>query len=254
MSASATEAMTSSNSYWAQYATRSSTLRSERFGGGALHSADAGHGAEQIALEPLPAGLGTVVLEQEGDLPLQGRGREGREEIRRSEVAVELGNLVLEDELVAPGVPRQVGDQPVVLVEITAVVGEDQVGGELPLDRLEVVLDGGAHPGQVAVPVVADGHRRLLHAFQEGRRRGARLRRPLPRGGEDDPSDLDVGALGGKAQHGPAAADLDVVRVRAEEEDPARLLPVEDGEFAHQRRSSCTWFFFHTSQGTWPRV
>src|SRR4029450_6181933 len=48
----------------------------------------------------------------------------GGESMRRPQVAVVLGDLVLEDEVVTPRVPRQVGHQPVVLVPVVAVVGE----------------------------------------------------------------------------------------------------------------------------------
>src|SRR3989442_6734900 len=114
MSAAATEAMTSSNSYCAQYATRSSTLRrersrtlafaeetqptcrvppvkfdkcmaseegfaaiegfGERLGSRALHATDARQGAEEIGREPWLAGLAAGMAQWHGGLLLNGGG------------------------------------------------------------------------------------------------------------------------------------------------------------------------------------
>ena len=44
-----------------------------------------------------------------------------------AEVAVVLRDLVLEDQVVAPRVPRELADEPVILVEVVAGVREDQL-------------------------------------------------------------------------------------------------------------------------------
>jgi hypothetical protein len=65
-----------------------------------------------------------------------------------AEVALVLGDLVLQDQVVAEGVPGQLGDQPVVLMAVLQPVGEDQVGGDLALEPLEVLLDGRRRRGR----------------------------------------------------------------------------------------------------------
>ena len=50
------------------------------------------------------------------------------ERIGRADVPVVLRDLVLEDQVVAERVPRQLGDEAMVLVQIGALVREDQVG------------------------------------------------------------------------------------------------------------------------------
>ena len=66
---------------------------------------------------------------------------ERHEGVRRAHVAVVLRDLVLEDQVVAEGVPGELAAEPVVLVQVGALVGEDQVGREVGLQPLEEVLD-----------------------------------------------------------------------------------------------------------------
>ena len=73
-----------------------------------------------------------------------------------AEVAVVLGDLVLQHRVVAPGVPGQLRDQAVVLVPVVAEVGEDEVGRPVTLERLEVLLHPGAGVGEEAVAVRVD--------------------------------------------------------------------------------------------------
>src|SRR5262249_60651339 len=84
--------------------------------------------------------LADEVLGEEAELPLDVLGAERDVEIGRPEVAVVLGDLVLEDEVVAEGVPGQLTGQAVVLMEVAARVGQDQVRCQ-GLERLEEPLD-----------------------------------------------------------------------------------------------------------------
>ena len=58
------------------------------------------------------------------------------EAVRRAEIAIVLGNLVLQDQVVAERIPGQIGDQPMVLMPIVAIVREDQVRDAPPLQAL----------------------------------------------------------------------------------------------------------------------
>ena len=53
---------------------------------------------------------------------------DGDEDVRRTEVAVVLRDLVLEDQVVAERVPRELADEAVILVEVMPRVREDQIG------------------------------------------------------------------------------------------------------------------------------
>src|SRR2546430_14041022 len=57
------------------------------------------------------------------------------------EIAVVLGDLVLENQMVAKRVPGQLGDETVILMVVTAIMREDDVGNRLTLERFEEVLD-----------------------------------------------------------------------------------------------------------------
>jgi len=53
---------------------------------------------------------------------------ESDEKVWSPEVTVVFGNLVLENEVVAERIPRQFGDESMVLVQIVAIVRKNQVG------------------------------------------------------------------------------------------------------------------------------
>src|SRR6185503_20277158 len=138
------------------------------------------------------------------------------------------------------------------------------------LDRLELVLDRGARVRQVAVLEVVDEDLGLARALQEGRRRRARLARALGRRGEGDPEQLEPGALFDQPQQRPPAADLDVVGVRPERQDPPPAFEERrDVHFAAWTcalaggmRAGCVAgcvegaspFGFQTCHETWPRL
>src|SRR5512140_1918785 len=74
----------------------------EALGRHALHAADPGDGAEEVGREPGLAGLREKMPQDESDLLFQRPRRERREEVGDSEIAVVLGDLVLQDHVVAP--------------------------------------------------------------------------------------------------------------------------------------------------------
>src|ERR1041385_1171316 len=98
--------------------------------GVALDAAQPEHRLEGLGAEPTFAGLGGVVAENEVDLAARGGLVERYGEVGVAEVALVLGDLVLEDQVVAKRRPGQLGDQRVVLVEIGAMVGEHDVRSE----------------------------------------------------------------------------------------------------------------------------
>ena len=82
--------------------------------------------------------------------------RDGDEDIRRRKVAVVLRDLVLDDQVIPPGVPRQLAYEAVVLVEVVTGVREDQVRFEPSLELFEDVLDLAADVREVSVPKPVD--------------------------------------------------------------------------------------------------
>jgi hypothetical protein len=86
--------------------------------------------------EPGARALRGKVAHQVLHLALSDACRDRDEEVRLAEVAFVLGHLVLEDQVAAPGLPGELGEQAVILVAVLQAMAEDDIG---PLRRLEVL-------------------------------------------------------------------------------------------------------------------
>ena len=95
--------------------------------GAALDATQPGQPEERLRAEPVSVALGRVRRDQQVGLLPSGPCRDVDVEVRPAQVAVELGDLELEDQVVAERLPGQLADEPVVLVEVVAVVGQDEV-------------------------------------------------------------------------------------------------------------------------------
>ena len=62
------------------------------------------------------------------------------EEVRCSHIPIVLDDLILQNQMAAESVPRQLRDQPVILMEILTVVREDQIRRNRRFQALEVLL------------------------------------------------------------------------------------------------------------------
>src|SRR5262245_56516005 len=111
--------------------------------GVALDAAKAEDRAEGVLREPEVAGLGGEGVHQVFDLAPADRGVEGNVEAGRAPGPVVLGDLVLEDEVVAEGVPGQLSEHAVILVRVAAPRAEHDVRRGAALELLEFLLDGG---------------------------------------------------------------------------------------------------------------
>src|SRR5262249_10711196 len=141
----------------------------------ALDAAEAEDRLERRGPEPRARRLAGERGEDVLHLSPRHRVGKGHVEVGRRELALVLGDLVLEDEVVAPGVPREARDLRVVLMQVVAVVREDDVGGDASLERLERVLELGADPGEVALAEVMDVDGRRAELRGAGPRLGGPL-------------------------------------------------------------------------------
>ena len=125
--------------------------------------------------------------------------------------------------MVAEGVPRQLARYAVILMEIGPLVGEDQIWRQLALELLEEPLDLGTVIGEVPVAEVLEDHA-LARGVAE-QRVGALTRFGGASGlaCQDDPADLRQRSLFDQLEDCPPAADLDVVRMGADREQPQGL-------------------------------
>ena len=93
-----------------------------------------------------------VLLEQRELLARRSPAVSGTNTFGRAEVAVDLRDLVLEDQVVAERVPRQLAREPVILVEVVAGVREHELRVDARLQVLEDLLDLAADVRQEPVP------------------------------------------------------------------------------------------------------
>ena len=107
-------------------------------------------------------------------------------DVRPAQVAVPLGDLVLEDEVIAERVPRELARESMVLVEVVSRVRENEIGVD-PLQILERLLDRFAVVRHVRRPGTQGRRPRIGPRGKEllGTRPG--LRGALALGAEDDP-------------------------------------------------------------------
>ncbi|MGC4091532.1 MAG: hypothetical protein QM756_27360 [Polyangiaceae bacterium] len=136
-------------------------------------------------------------------------------QVRMPQIAFVFVNFVLADQMIAERVPGELGDRRVVLMRVFAAMREDQIGIYRTLECLEKILNLGCHVGKIAFSKVADLDARFARTFEQ--RGGARFgfRAPHSRRRQHDPGDVAL-AFGEQAQNRTAAADLEIITVRAQ--------------------------------------
>src|SRR5690349_15284449 len=113
--------------------------------------------------------------------------------------------------MVTVGIPRQIRDQPVILMPIVAIMGEYQVRRASRLQRFEELLDLITHIREKAVPERLYLDLLFGRSLQKLHRAGLRLDRPSFGSAEDNPVDTDVRVGFDKLQQRPPAADFEIV-------------------------------------------
>src|SRR5947209_19915867 len=118
--------------------------------------------------------------------------------------------------MIPKGIPSQITQDAVVLMQVLAEVREDQAGVDQPLKILKGFLDFAPLRGEKAVTKIVNDNLAGPDSPQEKPRAvpGFPLTDFVTT--EDDPNHADVLVTPEKAQKGPAAADLNVVTVGAE--------------------------------------
>src|SRR5437879_5215119 len=89
-------------------------------------------------------------------LPQRGVARQGHVEVGLTQVAIPLGDLVLQNQVIAERLPDDVRDDPVILVAVVAAMGENHVRRKCSLDRFEHLLDLAQGGGEVPVAELVD--------------------------------------------------------------------------------------------------
>src|SRR5262245_51127204 len=180
------------------------------------------------------------------------RTREGHVEVRLPEVALVLRNLVFEHEVVAPGLPGDLGSDAMVLVPVLEPVGEDQVGPHRALQVLDERLDLAEFSREAAIGERAEHHALSRRAGEQRRGAAPRFLRALAGRAQHDPGHLGAAVAPQPVQHRAAAADFQVVAMRPEAQDakrPAGGVAKGERQHAHLAGWRC-----QTIQGQLPRA
>src|SRR5260221_13492676 len=105
-------------------------------------SPDPMHRLESVAGKPVSGRLGLKVLHQQFDFTCTELLRDWHEHIGLAKVAIVLKYFVFKNQMISERVPSQVRQDPMVLMAVIAVMGEDNIRIEFRLNFLKPFLDG----------------------------------------------------------------------------------------------------------------
>src|SRR5262249_51142906 len=111
------------------------------FGSSALHAPESRQTEKGLPVEPLLGPLRREVRHEQFDLALQNTGRNRHVKVGLAKVSIPLGDLVLEDAMIAERIPGQPARLPMILVRVGSRVGQDEIGIRAAFQRLEPALD-----------------------------------------------------------------------------------------------------------------
>src|SRR6267378_3256291 len=111
------------------------------------------------------------------------------------EVSIILDDFVFENQVVSEGVPSQLGNQPVVLMEISAIMRQDKIREIFSFEFLKEVLYFSSNIGKIAVSKFLDDDLLSLRVRQEQTCTLDCFRPSLPGCSQHDPVDLRSGVF-----------------------------------------------------------
>jgi len=161
---------------------------------------------------------------QEGNFGLGNFIFERDEGVRLGQVSIELGNFVFENQMIAKGVPGEIGKNAMILMPIIAEMSEDQVGLNETFELLEVIFDQFTLVGEEAGPEILYNDLRSNRALQEGFGAFPSFVGAGPFGTENHPKDFEIRFCAEEGKDSATAADFDVIGMGAEAEDRGEIL------------------------------
>ena len=169
-------------------------------------------------------GLSPEILLQEGNFGLGNFIFERNEGIRLGQIAIELGNFVFENQMIAKRIPGEVGKNAMVLMPIITEMSEDQVGLNETFELLEVIFDQFTLVREEAGPEILYDDLRSNRALQECLGAFPGFVGAGTFGAEDDPKDFEIRFCAEEGKDSATAADFDVIGMGAEAEDRGEIL------------------------------
>jgi hypothetical protein len=141
-------------------------------------------------------------------------------EIGGAEITVIFGNFVFQNQVVPEGVPGEITNYPMVLVEIVAVMGENQIGFKMLFQLFKAQFDFFACRGEEAGGKILNDDLLLFRLPQE--QPGAFSCFPVAGwiSAEDYPKKLKAFAAPNQPQDRSPATDFYVIRMRSQAKHP----------------------------------
>ena len=99
--------------------------------GPAFHTPQTGHAGERVGVEPVSPSLGRESVDHEPGLVFSSPGGQLDIDGRLTQLAVELGDLVFKDKVIAKRLPGELSNEPVILMAVFPIVGQDDVGADV---------------------------------------------------------------------------------------------------------------------------
>ena len=171
---------------------------------------------KEVFGKPLFAPLRSEKAHERSDLAFGNRFGERDKKIRLAQVRIIFGNLVFHDEMITKGIPGKLAKKTMILMQIMAKVGEDEIGNKGAFEIFEGFFYGRADVGEKPVAKGFDDNTVIFNPAEERSSALFRLFGAVGIGTEDEPVDFQFRALPNEFKYRSAATDLNVVTVSAE--------------------------------------
>jgi len=188
----------------------------ESTGGAGFHAANAHEPEKSVLGEPLLIALRTKALHQEAHFARRGLRVQRDKEIGSSKVAIVLGNFVFQNEMIPPGVPNELIEDAVVLMQVMTGMGENDVWRKQLFEFFKIVFNFSEDRGEVAVAKIFDENVILCGALEKKRGTAASFPFALCSGAEHYPKEFKFAVSSNQLKNGAAAANFYVIAMRAE--------------------------------------
>src|SRR5216683_3207208 len=163
--------------------------------------------------KPLFGSLRRKRIENIFYFPLARGAVQPKKNVWYSQVTIVLRDLVFQDQVIAKCVPGQFTDHPVILMQIVAIVGQNQVGRKRFLQLFKFALDLRLLRREKGVAIIANHHFLFLRCREEQIRGPCRFFPADWSRAEHHPINFYLGTLAQQPQNRSAAPDLNVVAV-----------------------------------------
>jgi hypothetical protein len=137
-----------------------------------------------------PLGLETV--EDAPDFSRDDNIVQENKEIGITEIPVKFWNLILQNQMISKCIPRQLRDQPMILMQVISIMRENDIRRKFLFEILEIFFYFGTLEREEAHPVVSRYYGALCRILEKKASALSGLKPPLSFRTEDDPPKMTL--------------------------------------------------------------